>query len=411
MTNQQKGNVQHVCIYQCRPQSDEPWYEVYEEINADELDDYENTKDIVRGFVGTLEPKQYGDPSIKSARKHDFDEATTQSTLNALSTYHLDDGNSVENAKRDDGSEEESKVVESEGDDADEEAFADVSDPLVERYVEASNSVDCFLLFVEYRWESDRYESENRLMIVQLPLREDVFIPEEEEADDDEGAEELFSHLQDAFDNNLKKSVLYPYQEISELEDDSSEEVTDEPDGTSEADNSDEDRLGVAYLFQGNGQAKYWYKFLNLRKEQHKDEILANQRVEVIKQLEDDETDVEDIDDPFKEIDSLEDVDFDELSDDIEQYWESGVVVEIGNLKIQGLTVGDVLGQDAIEFYEREETDEVFTVIRGQEPSFRPVGKGTYHQSGDGEDNGEAIEIPIFPELSEYKDLSQLIND
>lgn len=411
MTDQQKGTVQHVCIYQCRPQADDPWYDLYEEIDADELDDYKNTKEIVRGFMGTLEPKQYGDPSIKSARKHDFDAVATQSTLNTLSTFNLDDGSGVESVDREDESGEESNVGGSEGDGEDEEAFSDVSDPLVDKYVEAPNSVDCFLLFVEYRWESDRYESESRLMIVQLPLREDVFIPGEE-AEEDEDAEELFSQLQDAFDNNLKKSVLYPYQEIPELEDDGSEEVTDETDETAEDDDSYENRLGVAYLYQGNGQAQYWYKYLDLQEEKHEDEILAKQRVEIIKQLQDDNTDAEDVDDPFQEIDSFEDVDLDDLPDDIEQYWESGVVVEIGNVKIQGFTVGDVLGQDAIEFYESEETDEVFTVIRGQEPSFRPVGKGSYHQSGNEEDNDdETIDIPIFPELSEYKDLSQLIDD
>jgi len=410
MTDQQKGNVQHVCIYQCRPQADDPWYDFYEEIDADELDDYENTEDIVRGFMGTLEPKQYGDPSIKSARKHDFDTEATQSTLNTLSTFHLDDDTSVDSAEKEDESEEDSGEGETEGDSEDEETFSDVSDPLVAGYVEASNSVDCFLLFVEYRWESDRYESENRLMIVQLPLRENVFIPGEED-EGDEDAEELFSQLQDAFDDNLKKSVLYPYQEIPELEDDSSEEDTDETDETSEDDNSEEDRPGVAYVYQGNGQAQYWYKYLDLQEEEHKDEILANQRIEIIKQLQDDNTDVEDVDDPFQEIDSLEDVDLDDLADSIDQYRESGVVVEIGNVKIQGLTVGDVLGQDAIEFYESEETDEVLTVVRGQEPSFRPVGKGTYHQTGDEEDNDEVIDIPIFPKLSEYKDLSQLIND
>ncbi|MCJ0619720.1 hypothetical protein JZX76_09415 [Haloarcula hispanica] len=410
MADQQKGNVQHVCIYQCRPQADDPWYNLYEEIDADELDDYENTKNIVRGFMGNLEPKQYGDPSIKSARKHDFDTEATQATLNTLSTFHLGDDTSVDSAEKEDESGEDSGEEETEGDSEDEESFSDVSAPLVNGYIEAPNSVDCFLLFVEYIWESDRYESENRLMIVQLPLREDVFIPGEE--DEGEGdAEELFSQLQDAFDDNLKKSVLYPYQEIPELEDDSSEEATDETDETSEDENADDDRLGVAYLYQGNGQAQYWYKYLDLQEEEHEDEILANQRIEIIRQLQDDDTDVEDIDDPFKEIDSLEDVDPDDLSDDIDQYWESGVVVEIGNVKIQGLTVGDVLGQDAIEFYESEETDEVFTVIRGQEPSFRPVGQGTYHQTGDEEDNDEAIDIPIFPELSEYKDLSQLIND
>jgi len=419
MAKQEKGNVRHVCIYQCRPQADDPWYDVYEEIATDELDDYENTKSIVRGFMGKLEPKQYEDPSIKNARKHDFESLTTQSTLNTLSIFHLDDDSGTESMGRED--EEESEGEEDSEEEVDdevegEEAFSDISDPLVDAYVKASNSIDCFLLFVEYKWESDRYESEDRLMIVQLPLREDVFIPGEE-AGEDEDAEELFSQLQDAFDNNLKKSVLYPYQEIPDLEDgDDSEEDVDKTGEAAEDEEdsaSEEDRLGVAYLYQGNGQAQYWYKFLDLQEEKHRDEILAEQRIEVIKQLEDKDTDAEDIDDPFSEIDSLEDLDRDDLPDKIDQYWDSGVVVEIGNIKIQGLTVRDVLVQDSIEFYRNEETDEVFTVLRGQEPSFRPVGKGSYHPSGDDEDDDddETIDIPIFPELSEYKDLRQLIND
>jgi hypothetical protein len=292
-----------------------------------------------------------------------------------------------------------------------EESFSDTSDPLVDAYVKASNSVDCFLLLVEYKWESDRYESEDRLMIVQLPLREDVFIPgQESEADED--VEELFSQLQDAFDDTLKKSVLYPYQEISDFEgeDDSGTDDSDEDPEDDEETPSEEDRLGVAYLYQRNGQAQYWYKFLDSQEEKHSDEILAEQRIKIIKQLEDDDTDVEDIDDPFSEIDSLGDLDQEDLPDEIDQYWDSGVVVEIGNIKIQGFTIGEILGQDSIDFYENEETEEVFTVLRGQEPSFRPVGKGSYRPSGDDEDD-ETIDVPVFPELSEYKDFHQLIND
>ncbi|WP_317176060.1 hypothetical protein [Halomontanus rarus] len=420
MTEQQKGKVKHVCIYQCHPQADDPWWELYEEISADELDEYENTKNIVRGFMGKLEKKQYMDSSIKNARKHDFEELETQSTLNKLSTFHL---NNEESTSKTSESGDETETDEAGEDSLNEEDnpnedFADQADPLINKYEKAANSVDCFLLFVEYSWESDRFESENRLMIVQLPLREDVFIPgEDAEEDDDEKTEELFSNLQDAFDDTLKKSILYPYQELandseSNTKDSSEKETNEEEDSDEDEADSDAETLGVSYLYQRNGQAQYWYEFLDLQGVDHKDEILAEQRVEILKQMKDDDIDDEDVEDPFAEIDSLADIDHDELSDDIDQYWDSGIVVKIGNFKIQGLTVGQVLERDPINFYENDDTGEIFTVIRGQKPSFRPVGKGTYRQSAtDEEDADVTVDIPVFPELSEYEDINNILND
>ncbi|WP_226483102.1 hypothetical protein [Natrinema amylolyticum] len=425
MTDQQKGDVQHVSIYQCHPQADDPWWELYEEISADELDNYENTKDIVRGFMGNLEKKQYKDPSIKNARKHELEDQETQSTLNELSTFHLNNAESDVNSPESEAEEaEEAEEVEEDDDTSTEEnntndGFSNQADPLIEKYEKASNSVDCFLLFIEYSWESDRFESENRLMIVQLPLREDVFIPGE---DNDEDAEELFSNLQDAFDDTLKKSILYPFQGTSNEDrgsnsQDDSENETNGGEGTDEdEDNSDGESLGVAYLYQRNGQAQYWHEFLDLQGVDHKDEILAEQRIDILKQVKDDETDNEDIEDPFAEIDSLADVDQSELQDNLEKYWDSGIVIEIGNFKIQGFTVGQVLEQDPIDFYENTDTGEIFTVIRGQEPAFRPVGKGTYRQSSNGEEEGEeeedeTIDISLFPDLSEYKNLDDILDD
>jgi|AntDeeMetagen134_2_1112570.scaffolds.fasta_scaffold01334_8 hypothetical protein len=102
-------------------------------------------------------------------------------------------------------------------------------------------------LFVEHKWESDRYESENRLMIVQLPLREDVFIPGEG-VDEDGDTEEFFSQLQDAFDDNLKRSVLYPWQEIPDLEDgDNSAGDTDET-GEAAEDDPESDSEGLVEI-------------------------------------------------------------------------------------------------------------------------------------------------------------------
>jgi hypothetical protein len=45
--DEQKGEVEHVCIFECLPQGDNSDYNVYHEISAEELDDYENAKDIV----------------------------------------------------------------------------------------------------------------------------------------------------------------------------------------------------------------------------------------------------------------------------------------------------------------------------------------------------------------------------
>lgn len=415
----EKGEVRHVNIYRCKPQADDSSWGLFDKIPADDLDDYQQTKDIVRGFMGKLEKKPYKTPSRKNARVHDFCSPEIQHALNQLSKFSLQEEENEES--------ENSASTESDGGAVTEEAeeeedssveFNDIAKTIIENYNDASNSVDCFLLFVEYKWESDRHGSNNRLMIVQLPFKENVFIPE------DGGATELFSELQEAFENQLKKSVLYPYQEVPLAEDTETEEEPEtrnevEESGAEEVSTEQEANLGNAFLYQRNGQANYWHTFLDLYDEDHEDEILANQRIRMVKQFHDDEKD--DPDDPFTEIESLEDLDQDELPDELEEYRDSGVVVEIGNVKIQGLTVGQILDQDPIGFYEDDDTGEIYTIIKEDEPSISPIGKGTIklpnkeheddQEENDSSENDKSVDIPVFPNLSEYPNVSNLFDD
>jgi hypothetical protein len=423
--NDQKGEVRHVNIYRCKPQADDSSWDLFDKIPAEDLGDYKQTKDIVRGFMGKLERKPYNTPSRKNARAHDFSSPEIQQALNRLSTFSLQEEENEENensasTKSDGGA----VTAETEGEEEEESSveFNDVAKTIIENYNAAPKSVDCFLLLVEYKWESDRHGSDDRLMIVQLPFKENVFTPE------DGGATELFSELQEAFENQLKKSVLYPYQEVSETilsEEDTETEKEPKTENrekeleAEEGNSEQEANLGNAFLYQRNGQANYWHTFLDLYDEDHEDEILANQRIRMVKQFHDDEKD--DPDDPFTEIESLEDIDQDDLPDEIEEYRDSGVVVEIGNIKIQGLTVGQILDQDSIGFYEDDDTGEIYTIIKGDEPSISPVGKGTIklpngedednQEENDTSENEESVDIPVFPNLSEYPNVNELFDD
>lgn len=416
----QKGEVRHVNIYRCKPQADNPNWSLFDKIPAEDLDDYEHTKDIVRGFLGRLEKKQYRNPSRKNARAHDFNAQDTQETLNRLSRFSLEDEESEEEeSTRPDGGAA-AEVEEEEESKDDSEEFHDIAKAIIQKYNDAANSVNCFLLIIEYEWESDRFGSDNRLMVVQLPFKEDMFIPEDGETS------ELFSELQEAFENRLKKSVLYPYQEVpesTESDEESEAEKEDETEAEAESDTDEgvsghEENLGNAFLYQRNGQADYWHEFLELYGENHKDEILADQRIRMVKQFHDEDED--NPDDPFAKVESLEDLDKDDLPDEVEEYRESGVVVEVGNIKIQGLTVGEILEQDLIGFYE-DDTGEIYTVIQGDEPSISPVGRGTIklpEEENDDDDDGddqsdgeESVDIPVFPRLSEYPDVSDFLND
>jgi len=394
---EQKAVVQHVCIFECLPQGDSSDYKIYDEIPADELDDYENAKEIVRGFMGKLEKKQYESPNVKSSRMHDLFHKGTATTLDKLSTF---DFKTVEEASEPTEDGEDRATDDSE----DEEQFSEAANPLIQKYLSANNSVDCFLLFVAYEYETDRFESQERLMVVQLPFREDVFVP------DTEDTQELFEQIQDAFDNNLKKSVLYPYQEVETSESQDSDE-SDSEEETDKASSESEDPEAKAFLYQRNGNATYWYEFLDLDEEKHEDELLVEQTKKVWKEYADEDMDNDEIEDPLGEIQSFSEVDLDDPPQGIEDYLDSGVVIKMGKVTIRGFTVREVIQEENICFYEDGQSGEVNASITGSEPSFHPVGKGTVRVDSDDEGEDQDVEeLRIFHGIDDYKDIDEFPN-
>lgn len=383
--DEQKGEVRHVCIFECYPQADDPQLDLYDEIPAADLTEYKNAEEIVRGFMGKLERKHYDVPSVKNARQHDLHNEPTIKALNRLATYDISD--------------EESDTDSSDDDEMD---FSDSARHLIQRYLYTNNSVDCFLLLVAYKYESDRFESEQRLMIVQLPFREDVFVPDEEDTED------LFQQIQDAFDNNLKKSGLYPYQE--DAIPDPGDEDRETSDSSEESSEDSPKPDANVYLYQANGQAEYWRRFLRLEEERHEDEILVEQTVHIVKQYEDEDIDNEDIDDPLGNIEYFEYVDVEDPPEGVEDYLDSGVVIKMGDVTIRGFTVEDILAEDQIRFYKDQRTGEVVASIEGSDPSFFPIGKSKVQLDAK-DDEPENKDLNIFHNVEEYNDIDQLGND
>lgn len=388
---EQRGTLKHVCIFECYPQDDKPRFGLYDEIPADDLDDYENARDIVRGFMGTLEKKQYEVPDVKNARMHDLRNEPMINSLNRLSTYDFSFEASDSSEESEDG-----------GDDSDSEhSFSRSAELIVERYINAKRSVDCFLLLIAYEYESDRFESQDRLMVVQLPFREDVFVP-------DSDTEELFENISDAFENNLKKSVLYPCQE---------EAIPDTDNDESEEDDSDDAEANAnVYLFQKNTPANYWHEFLRLEEEEHEDEILAEQTKSVYKKYNNEDIDNSEIDDPLGEIESFDEIDLDDPDPEIEDYLDSGVVIEMNGVKIRGLTVQEILGEEKIRFFEDPSSGEVVARITGTNPSFHPVGRSKASVESNSEDEEDSDqeqtkELEIFHALDGFNDINKLGND
>lgn len=356
--------VKNLAIYRCTPQNDPADYGLLDAFSGDEIDSYSATKRILSKFTGRLEEKEYRVPSRKNARMHDFFSSDSQERINDVAQFSTEQNRESEDKNDSD------------------QSFMECTSEIVKQYIRADRSKNCILLIVEYKGSSDRFESEERVMIVQMPFLEGAYQPSSD-------SESLFTEMEEVFDDTLKKSVLYPYQEIADVDGDSEDQ---------------EIQLGKAFLYQGNGQADYWHEFLELDEELHADELLVSHRIQVLRNR---EKDVEE-EDPFSEIESVEDFSPDDLPHEVEDRRESGVVVQLGGIEIHGLTVGEILDENPIKFYEDQDREK-HVLISGFEPSIHPVGKGTHHmESEENDDEVVKHDVHVFPELSGYNDFSEI---